>query len=143
MHSEPKELIEARQALSESEEVLTNPRMLPRFRKGISLLADFIVGDDVRLRDVAKNLISAYRLKVLWKINNDFSEIDSQSDESLEHWGNVLEAFFEAGLDQQGELVNLRIEILERLSARLHANSTPVKLAELQQSLRDYLAKKT
>ena len=103
MEKEPKQLLDARVALSKAERDLGNPENLTVFERGITLLAEVIIAD-VQVKKVANSLAATYRKKAVSNVNKIIADADFLPDESFEHWTNVLKVFTEAGFDDDADL---------------------------------------
>src|SRR5690349_12108853 len=115
MASEPKQLVEARAALSQAEGDLGNAEMLNRFKRGIDLLAEVTFGDYSELhKNIANRLVASYSTRVVERAKKILSEADSVDLNILEHWGKVMEAFAGAGLDEQPELTSCKRQMFDK-----------------------------
>jgi len=136
MANEPKQLVDARAALSEAEADLGNAQMLNRFKHGIDLLADVIFGDyDEIHKNIANRLVTSYRSRVVEKAKAILSEADSQDLDSLAHWGKIMETFTDAGFDDEPELTSCKRQMFDKWGLRLLATLKPWEIEMLRKEL--------
>ncbi len=62
-------------------------------------------------RSVARNLVNAYRMKLIRRIRKITSDSGSFDSDFYVHWGDLVSSFEEYGFDDDEELKKLKVEL--------------------------------
>jgi hypothetical protein len=127
----------ARAELNQAEKTLGAPGTLLPLRKAVKSLSGLISGDFPQIeKDIAKNLLLAFRTKVLSEVKLFLANLDSSKAESVDHWDKIMEVFMDAGLDNDPEFNRCKEQLLTKRDLQSIHQLSPAELEALEKELR-------
>ena len=109
----PKELDDARINLKEFENSPENQDGLRHLSVAIGLLLDIIEGDHLKIhKQIANNLITAYKEKVISKVKVILKNPEAYKPNILKYWHDVVEEFTESGFEEDQEMKSFQSQLL-------------------------------
>lgn len=136
MAKEASSLVAARAALKRAEEDLGDPERLVHLRDAVRLLVVVMSGESPKIeKDISRKLALSCRNKALGEAKVIAANLDAYETATLEHWRDVLEAFVDAGLDDDPDFSACRAQLSAKRDAPGLGKFTPSELAGLAKEL--------
>jgi|SoiMethySBSTD1v2_1073268.scaffolds.fasta_scaffold230825_2 hypothetical protein len=135
--NKPSQFLTARDELNKVKETLAGPVTLSPLKNSINALTDVISGDYPQIeKDIAKNLMLAYRTKVVSEVRLILANLDSYKPESLKDWHKIMEVFMDINLDDDPEFNECKRQLLTKRDVQSIDQLTPAELNALEKELR-------
>lgn len=124
----PKALDEARINFREFENSPEHHDGLRHLSAGIGLLIDVIEGDYPEAhRQIAKNLMAAYKGKVILKVKGILKAPESYKPAILKYWHDAVKEFTESGLEEDQEMKSYQNQLIDLWFKFLLNTMTPME----------------
>ncbi len=104
----------ARNAFAAFEESMGDEAAIQHLEEALDLVQVVFEDDNYTTNDrsVARNLVNAYRMKLIRRIRQITSDSVTFDSDFYVHWGDLVSSFEEYGFDDDEELKKLKSELL-------------------------------